>query len=139
MKAYSLDLRQKILNAYERGIGSQGQVAELFGVSRSFVEKRLRRVRTTGEVKPKPHAGGIPTRVDAPARQHLQEWLREQPDLTLAELTQRLHQRRGIGIGLSRLCGILQELSLPRKKSRSMRRSGTAIESFRRAKPIEPK
>ena len=39
MAPYSLDLRQKVIQAYEHGVGSQRQVAELFGVSRGFVEE----------------------------------------------------------------------------------------------------
>ena len=48
--AYSTDLREKIVRAYDDGHRSQRAVAELFGVSRSFVEKLLRRRRPTGEV-----------------------------------------------------------------------------------------
>jgi DNA invertase Pin-like site-specific DNA recombinase len=39
--AYSTDLREKITRAYDDGLGSQRAIAELFGVSRSFVEKLL--------------------------------------------------------------------------------------------------
>jgi hypothetical protein len=39
MKAYSLDLRQKILRACDHRLGSQRNIAMLFGVSQSFVEK----------------------------------------------------------------------------------------------------
>ena len=46
----------------------------------------------------------------------MQEWLRGQADLTLAELAERLHTSLGIQIGLSRLCQVLQAMGLPRKK-----------------------
>jgi transposase len=39
MASYSIDLRQKILHAYERQLGSQRAIADIFGVSLSFVEK----------------------------------------------------------------------------------------------------
>jgi transposase len=52
MAAYSIDLRQKILQACERRLGSQRVLADLFGVSLSFVEKLLRRHRTTGSITP---------------------------------------------------------------------------------------
>jgi hypothetical protein len=41
MAAYSIDLRRKILHAYERWLGSQQTLAEVFGVSLSFIEKLL--------------------------------------------------------------------------------------------------
>ena len=57
MKAYSLDLRQKILRACDQPIGSQRAIAALFGVSQSFIEKLLRRRRATGDIGARPHAG----------------------------------------------------------------------------------
>jgi transposase len=50
MKAYALDLRQKILRACDQRLGSQRAIAALFGVSQSLVEKLLRRRRTTGDI-----------------------------------------------------------------------------------------
>jgi transposase len=55
---YSVDLHQKILLALESEVKSQREIAELFHVSRSFVESLLRRI------EPKPHAGGLPSRLD---------------------------------------------------------------------------
>ena len=126
MKPYSIDLRQKVFQACERGVGSQRMVAELFGVSVSFVEKLLIQFRSTGQFEPRPHAGGTPSRIDAPARQRLQQWLQEQPDLTLAELTERLDHTLGIQVSLARCCRVLKEMGLPRKKRLSTRASATA-------------
>jgi transposase len=39
MKAYSIDLREKIVKAYEQGNISIRKVADRFGVAKSFVEK----------------------------------------------------------------------------------------------------
>jgi transposase len=47
MAAYSIDLRQKILRAWERRFGSQRAIAEIFRVSFAFLEKVLRQHRTT--------------------------------------------------------------------------------------------
>lgn len=125
MAPYSVDLRQKVVDAYERGVGSQRQVAELFGVSISFVEKLFMRLRSTGTVAPKPHAGGKRSRVDEVARQRLAQWLHAQSDLTLDELAQRLKTELDIHIGLPRLCRVLKQMQLSRKKRRSMRRNVT--------------
>lgn len=46
------------MRAYDEGAGSQRAIAELFGVSRSFVGKLLARRRATGEVAPLPHGDG---------------------------------------------------------------------------------
>ena len=86
MKAYSTDLRQKIIEACQRGQATQRAIAELFGVSVSFVEKLLQRYRTTGTLAAKPHGGGQKRRLDDDADQHILAWIQAQPDLTLAEL-----------------------------------------------------
>jgi transposase len=82
MAAYSIDLRQKILQAYERRLGSQRALADVFGVSLSFIEKVLRRYRTTGELGPKPHAGGQKPRLDAAARVCVRPRVHEHPEAT---------------------------------------------------------
>ena len=58
MKPYSLDLRHRVLDAYRGGEGSQRQLAARFRVSLSFVRNLLRLARETGDVAPRPHAGG---------------------------------------------------------------------------------
>jgi transposase len=42
MAAYSTDLRQKILRVCERPLGSQGTIADIFGVSLASVGKVVR-------------------------------------------------------------------------------------------------
>jgi transposase len=41
MQAYSLDLRQRVVNAYEQDQGSIADIAEMFNVGESFVKKML--------------------------------------------------------------------------------------------------
>lgn len=86
---YSLDLRRKVVQACQRSGQSQRAVAEFFGVSLSFVEGVLRRVRGNGELVPPRQRPGPRARVDEDACQRLAHWLEEQPDLTLAEMAAR--------------------------------------------------
>ena len=89
MKAYSIDLRQKIIAAYQRRLGSQRAIAEFFRVSVSFVEKLLRRHRTAADIAPKPRGGGRQARLDATARDRIAKWVQAQPDMTLEELCEQ--------------------------------------------------
>ena len=57
-KAYSLDLRERVWGAWQRGGGSQPQIAARFGVSVSFVRDLSRRWRESGAVAAKAHGGG---------------------------------------------------------------------------------
>ena len=135
MARYSIDLRRKILQAYERRIGSQRALADIFGVSLSFVEKLLRRHRTTGAIAPKPHAGGQRPRLDVAAQALVRQLVHEQPDATLEELCTRAAEMTGIRVSVPTMCRRVQRLGLPRKKSHSMRRSATPSESSRRGRP----
>lgn len=88
MRTYSTDMRRSIVRAYEGGQGSLRQLARLFGVSVSFVQKLVRQYRQTGHVDAKPHGGGRPGKIT----QHLAEVERIQrqwPQASLQELCER--------------------------------------------------
>jgi transposase len=137
MKAYSLDLRQKILRAYDQRLGSQGAIATLFGVSQSFVEKLLRRRRTNGAIAPRPHAGGRRALCDEAALAVIRRLVHEQPDVTLAELCERLLAERGLRVSVPTMGRLVIALRLPRNKSRSTRANRTLSASSRRGRPIK--
>jgi transposase len=134
MTTYSTDLRQKILHACERRLGSQCALADLFGVSLSFVEKLLRRHRTTGELAPKPHAGGQKPRLDAAAAALVRRLVDDNADVTLEELCARIADETGVRVSVATMCRVLQRLGLPRKKSRSTLQSVTRTGSSRRGR-----
>ena len=125
MKPLSMDLRERVVAACDAGGQTQAEVAERFGVSPSTVRRLLARRAATGSVAARPHAGGFDSRVVAAARGVLRDLVKAQPDATLAELRGRLRARTGVGVAVTRVCQVLQELGLPRKKSRTRRPSGT--------------
>ncbi len=126
MRAYSIDLREKVVEAYDREVGSQREIAEIYGVSRSFVEKLLHRRRTTGDIAPLPHGGGVKPVLDGEALSLVSQLIEEEPDATLEELCEAVHMERGIRVRLSNMCTRLKHMGLPRKKRHSMPQSGTA-------------
>jgi transposase len=116
MKAYSLDLRQKILRACDQRLGSQRAIAALFGVSQSFIEKLLRRRRTTGDIAPRPRAGGRRAICNEAALACVGQLVQEQPDATLAELCTQLHAQQGLRVSVPTMGRLVKHLGLPRKK-----------------------
>jgi transposase len=123
---YSVDLRWRIVHACERAIQSQREVAELFQVSQATVENIWRLYRRTGDVTPQRlHRMGAPVRIDEKAREQLRRSLENQPDMTLAELQERLVRHSGILVSTSRICRVLQQMGLRRKKRMYMPRNGT--------------
>lgn len=110
MQAYSLDLRQRVVAAYENGVETIIEVAERFEVSDSFIKKLLRRKRTTGEIAPVGHRGGQSKRLNEKRRRWLLKTVLAMPDITLEEVRERLVGRAssgGIGAdALARTAGI---------------------------------
>lgn len=138
MQSYSTDLRQKIVHAYARRRDSQRAVADLFGVSVSFVAKLLRRHRRTGAIAPKSHAGGHKRRLQAVAETVIHEAVRVTPAITLEELCAYVADTQGLHVSVPTMCRALQRLGLPRKKSRSRRVNAPRHASSRHGPPITP-
>src|SRR5512141_2816331 len=88
MKAYSIDLRQRIVLAVESGEDSQAKVAEQYAVSLASVERFLRQWRTNESVAPRTGKPG-PKRKLAPNGACPRAEVRPQPDAPLAEHCER--------------------------------------------------
>ena len=112
MKPYSLDLRQRIFDAVQRGEGSLRELADLFRVSTAWVRRLLQRRRQTGSFAALPHAGGPQPKLDDAHRGRLLVLVAEQPDATLAELRDRL----AAPVHLSTVARALDRLGLSFKK-----------------------
>ena len=115
MKPYCQDLRKRIVTKAQAGKQTQAVIAATFGVSLSTVEKWLRRKRETGKITPKPPPHG-PKRLLQDHAALLRTHVKQQPDITLAELCLRISRGIGIAVSPSTLCRELQRLDLPRKK-----------------------
>jgi transposase len=124
-KAYSNDLRRKLLEAYDRGEGSLRELAERFGVSSSYAWKISAQRKRTGKVERAEQRHGPESKVTPGIEQQLRSWVRQQPDLTLAELQERLWERARLPVSLARLWQVLRRLQLRLKKNRSTPKSRT--------------
>lgn len=118
MKAFPVELRERVLRAVEQRSGTIEAIAQLFSVSPGFIFKLLRQWRETGSVLPKPHAGGSAPILDAPRMAQLRQLVQEQPDATLEELQERLRERAQAAASLPTVCRALQKLKLKRKKKK---------------------
>jgi transposase len=82
-KAYSQDLRMRVVEAVEGG-ASRREVAEVYGISPSVVVIWMQRWTETGSVEAKPSGGST-----SPLDEHAEFLLGltiEQPDMTLDEI-----------------------------------------------------
>ena len=114
---YSQDLRDKVLAAGDRGLPTQ-QVAEVFGVSKSWVRRVKQRRREHGETSPRPMGGATLIKIDM---DRLEQLVRQNPDATLKEL----HALLGAPCVESAVGAAVQRLGFTFKKSRSGRPSRT--------------
>jgi transposase len=86
MKPISLDLRQRIVEAYDAGEGTRQEIAERFKVSVHMVKKLLVQRKSRGSIEPQQHRCGRKPLFEQQDLQWLQETVRKRPDITLEEL-----------------------------------------------------
>jgi transposase len=135
-RAFSDDLRRRILMAYAGGGVSLRALAERFAVGFEYVRKIRKQQLRTGQMERVPQARhGPASRVTVAVQQQLRGQVREQPDLTLAELQQRLRKTAGVPMSKSLLWLWLQRLGLRVKKNRSTRKSKTRKQVGSDARP----
>jgi transposase len=116
MKSISNDLRLRIIEVLQENEETQPEIAERFSVSLSFVEKLWHRFRETGSYEAKPHGGGR-KRVLAECEEFIRQEVEKQPDVTLAELSEKVVEQRKVpAFSLMTMSEELKRLGLPRKK-----------------------
>jgi len=86
MAALSMDLRKRILDAYDRREGTQQQVADRFCVSLGMVKKLVQQRKKTGDISPRYRFCGRKPKILKDHREKMNKLLTEKPDLPLAEI-----------------------------------------------------
>jgi transposase len=120
MKAYSQDLRERVLRALARG-ERPTDIAVRLEVSRVWVYQVLRRFKQTGQRGSLPMGGHRRSRVAA-LESTLRGWIEAEVDVTLAELCARLG-KRGIMIKVPALWHQLNKWKLTFKKNSTRQRA----------------
>ena len=114
MATLSMDLRERILAAYDRDEGTRLQVAERFAVSLGMVKKLLQQRRNTGDIAPRHRFSGRKPKITQKHQRHLERLVREHSDMTLAELRDAI----GVDCSLPAIHYSLVKLGLSYKKRR---------------------
>ena len=117
MKAYPLELRQRIVAAVDRQIGTLKQIAKIFDVTERYIYQLLALRRETGVLSPRPHGGGAKAKLNERRLQKLAELSAAQPDATLSELRERLNRRQRTKVSISTVFRGLNKLDQTQKKS----------------------
>src|SRR3954454_10136062 len=86
MNSYSMDLRERVVAACDRGEGTREQIAKRFRVGVAWVYRLLARRRHTGSIAPRSHGGGQPPAFRGESAERLRKAVEDCPDATLEEL-----------------------------------------------------
>jgi len=119
--AYSQDLRNRVLAAYDRGMTTK-PIAQLFQISPAWARRIKQRRRESGEHAARPMGGVRVVKIDL---EQLRKLVREQPDATIRQLHQRLDAKcveSAVGMALSRL-----GLSFKKRRSTPPNRTGPML------------
>src|SRR2546423_7227322 len=114
MKAYSMDLRQRVLVACDDGM-STAEAAEAFSVSPAWVRRLKQRRRETGETGPRRPARSGPPRALEGEDERIRDVVRDNPGLAAEEYRDRL----GFRVAVVTVWRALRRLGLTFKKSPS--------------------
>jgi transposase len=120
MRAYSQDLRERVLRALDRG-DSPTEIARRFEVGRVWVYQVRERMQRTGERVSFQIGGHRRSRL-VEMEPVLRNWIEAQPDLTLAQLQDRL-KKGGVSIKIGALWHQLNQWNLTFKKNSSRQRA----------------
>lgn len=116
MKAYSQDLREKVLRAVDQGY-ARGEIVKLLGVSRATIKRYLKQRRETGDVAPKAIPGRQPKKLDA-LQAELAAQLQAHDDVSLAEQCRLWEHSHGVKVSPSTMNEAIKRLGWTRKKRR---------------------
>lgn len=124
-RAYSQDLRDRVIDAVLVGGESRRSAARRFGVSESSAVKWLGRLERLGDRR-SARMGGYRRSKLEPHREWLLAAIAAEPDLTLAALCERLAAERDLKTDTGTLSRFFTSEDISFKKKRSAIRAGSA-------------
>lgn len=117
-RAYSVDLRQRVIEAVQGGLSAH-QAAERYAIAHSTAVLWVRRFREHGEWAPRKMGRPRGSLLD-PHAEYLLALLEQTPDLTLVEFAATLKQERQVQVSITALWNFLNQQGLTFKKKRRM-------------------
>ena len=116
MKAYSVDLREKVLRAVDQG-NAREEIVKLLGVSAATIKRYLKQRRETGSVAPKAIPGRPPKKL-GPLQAELVAQLQAHDDVRLEDHCQLWEQSHRVKVSTSTMSRAIRRVGWTRKKRR---------------------
>jgi transposase len=89
----SLDLRKRVVKAYDQGMATRQEVADRFGVSLGMVKKLISQRKRTGDIGDRYRYCGAKPYLDNRRKQELEKVVGDRPDITLEQIKHTLKLR----------------------------------------------
>jgi transposase len=124
MKAYSMDLREKIVASVKKGV-PKSEAARRFGVDRATVKRYCKQLDERGTLEPR-KAPGRASKLDENARKLLVQDLEGRPWATHSQRAEFLFAVLGVRVSEATVCRAVRRLSRSRKKDPKGQRSETS-------------
>ena len=122
MSGYSMDLRERVIMAWQNG-KQQVWIAETFKISISSIKRYISRFRQMGSVAPLIQQREQPL-IKAAQAPAVQAMVDEHPDATLEAYCEDWEKRTGQRVSDSTMSRALERFDRPRKKNGGRRRAG---------------
>jgi transposase len=126
MRAYSVDLRRKIVEAVQRGM-AKAQAARAFGVGISSVKRYVNLAQEGESLVPK-KPPGKERKLDQGATRLLEEDLHRRPEATYLQRAKLLFELLGVQVSEATLCRAVKRLGYTLKKISGCERAGRVVE-----------
>lgn len=124
MKAYSQDLRERVLRAVDEG-KPRAQIIAFFGGSRAPIKRYVKQRRETGNVHPHAIPGRTPKK-GAALQAKVEELLQERSDARLEDYCHMWESRSGVNVSPSTMSRAIRQAGYTRKKDVGSKRAEAA-------------
>lgn len=114
MKAYSQDLRERVLRAVDQGMPRR-EIVRVLSVSAATIGRYLKQRREQGHVRPAA-IPGRPSKKIQPLQAGLEEQLKACPDATLAQHCEYWEQKQGMHVSRWSMSRAIKRMGWTRKK-----------------------
>ena len=118
-RAYPVELRERVVSAFNEGEGTYDEIAERFKVGRASVIRWVALERDEGTLAAKPMGGARHEYlIDSEGEQMIRDVLEGLPDATLDELVAVYAETRGIEVSVRTMGRCVRRMGLTRKRGR---------------------
>ena len=111
MSPLSVDLRQRIIQAWQNEKARVPELAERFSVGTATVKRLIRQFRETGSIEPRPHGGGQRPKIPAERLPQVQRLLEANPDWSVDELAEAYNRQEGTTISRSTMTRTIPDVT----------------------------